>query len=252
MADYDNDTFELEDTPEDSSVSEVSSTNPEEIVEEVSTNEADTQEVETQEIQETEETVTPETVPEDNWEVRARYQQSEADKYKNIVQNLTERLDGLTQPKPEPVIEDVLPQKPTTDDPDDMLRYNTEVNEYLLKQIQTQNQERQAEKAQTEQSRQQAALRKYSLDKLSEVTKNPDKAQKILNFFADTRNLQDPALYNVMYDAAMGYGQKRPSGGIDKTPPPPVGGGEAIVGKKKDPDEMFNDQIEESSKNYRL
>ena len=227
------------DTPETDSEPEAS--------EPVSTDETDTQKVEAQE------TATPETVPEDNWEVRARYQQSEASKFQNEANTMREenlKLQEQLRPKP---VEDVLPQKPTTDEPEEWIKYNAQVNEFLLKQVQTQNQERKEEKQQTADNQIRAANDKRVLDGLTSVTKNAEKSQKIMRFYNDPQNMANPAVIQVMYDAAMGFnnGQKTPPSGITPAPPPPTEGGEAIT-EKKSPDDEFDEQMGKELPDYRL
>jgi hypothetical protein len=94
------------------------------------------------------------------------------------------------------------------------------------------------------------SARNEVVNKLTDVTKNPQKAQKILTFFADTRNFQDPALYNVIYDAAQAYLTKSPAVKPNLSPPPPIDGGESIQSKKT-PDDEFNLQMTQK-KTYRL
>lgn len=222
-------------------------TDPEpEASEQVSTNETETQEVETPA------TDTPETVPEDNWQVRARYQQSEASKFQNEANRLQEenlRLQAELRPKP---VEDVLPQKPTTDEPEEWIKYNAEVNEYLLKQVHTQNQERQAEKQQTADNQVRAANDKRVLDGLTSVTKNAEKSQKIMRFYNDAQNMADPAVIVRMYDAAQGFNNSQKiTSGITPAPPPPTDGGQAITDKKT-PDDEFNDEMGKQQTDFRL
>ena len=214
--------------------------------EQVSTDTEETQKVETQE------TDTLETDPEDNWQVRARYQQSEASKFQNEATRLQEenlKLQEELRPKP---VEDVVPQRPNTDDPDDLLKYNAEVNEYLLKQNQIQTQERKVEKQQTTDNQIRAANDKHVLDGLTTVTKNAEKSQRMMHFYNDAQNMANPALIEVMYDAAMGFnkGQKTPSG-LTPAPPPPTDGGQAIT-EKKTPDDEFDDEMGKQQKDYRL
>jgi hypothetical protein len=92
--------------------------------------------------------------------------------------------------------------------------------------------------------------RNQVINKLTDVTKNPQKAQKILGFFADTRNLQDPALYNVMYDAAQAYLNKSSVVKPNLSPPPPIDGGETVI-TKTTPEDDFNKQLGQK-KTYRL
>ncbi len=225
-------------TPETDSNTEAS--------EQVSTNETDTRKVETQE------TVTPETVPEDNWEVRARYQQSEASKFQNEATRLQEenlKLQEELRPNP---VEDVVPQEPTTDEPEEWIKYNAAVNKIILKQQIQDRKERQGEKQQTADNQMRAANDKRVLDGLTTVTKNAEKSQRMMHFYNDAQNMANPAVIQVMYDAAMGFnkGQKTPSG-LTPGPPPPTDGGQAIT-EKKTPDDEFDDEMGKQQKDYRL
>ena len=193
----------------------------------------------------------PEEETPDNWQVRARYQQSEADKYKNVVQQQNQQIQALLE-QIQPKKVDETPQEPSSDDPVEWVQYNAKMNKFILDRLGKQEQLSQEEKQRIEQQRIQAAQREFALAEMAKVTKSPEKSQKILDFFVDTRNFQDPALYNIMYDAAMSYINKKPSSVRTKinAPPPPVGGGEAVGGKKS-PDDIFNEQLGQENR-YRL
>ncbi len=251
MAQYDEDTFELDDTPvEDSENSEA--------VEEPEVLEPKTAEpLETEEVAEPVEeqpVETPVEEPTDNWEVRARYQQSEADKFRNIAEQQNAQLQQVLDAQKPKEVKAELPQAPETDDPDDSLRYTVAGVKYLLKDNEETKKENQDRERQAEEFRQQSAQKDRAIGDLTKVTKSPEKAQKILGFFADKSNLQDPALYNVMYDAAMSYANHKPSapGKNPKTPPPPTGGGEEPDTGKKTPDDEFNEQLGQENDRYRL
>ncbi len=245
MADYDENTFDLEDTPSRDSVDESVEETPEVVQEEVSTPEPVPDEVETPEVE------TPETPPEDNWEVRARYQQSEADKYKNIAEQQSAQLQQVLESQKPKKVENVMPQRPEPGDPETMILYNAEMNEYILKEMQDSKKESLEQKQQAEDSRKQSAAREWAVGELVKVNKNPEKSQRIMGFFADGKNLT-PAMYNVMYDAAMNL-NKIPSNGKDdpNTPPPPVGGGGKPETGEKTPDDDFNEQLGQDNQ-YRL
>lgn len=203
--------------------------------------------------QDVQEPVEPEeSVPQDNWEVRARFQQSEAAKFKNLVEQQNQQIQEILrsqQPKQE---EDSPPQRPDTDDPIELQEYTMKLNEYLLKQFQSDRESRQQREQATKAQQEDLERRQGSLGLLTTVTKNPEKSQKILEFFADTGNLQDPAIYNVMYDAAMAY----KTGVISKpkinpkAPPPPTDGGGAIK-ENLSPDDAFNQQLGQANQ-FRL
>ncbi len=113
------------------------------------------------------------------------------------------------------------------------------------------NQRREAEKQEYQRQQQALQQRNQVLGTLTQVTNNPEKAQKILEFFADVRNLNDPALYNVMYDAVQDFKLgKKPSTKIEKAPPPPTGGGKAM-NEKISVDDAFNQQLGQSNR-YKL
>lgn len=190
--------------------------------------------------------------PEDNWETRARYFQSEAYKRENLLKQQEAELSALRQPKPEPV---QMPQEPTTDDPLEWQNFNTQMNKYNAKRLEsiyskleeTSKKEQQREQFQAQQ--QEAALRRQDvLGELTKVTKSPEKSQKILEYFSDTSNLKDPVAYNVMYDALMEYKKgKFPVKPSTLTPPPPTNGG----GQLKDtdtPEDAFNKRLLQQNK----
>ena len=250
MAQFDEDTFELGDTPVADSQTEVSEEVVSEETQEVEAPVADTQEVETQE------TDTPEPDP-DNNAVRAAYQQSEADKYKNIAQEQGRRIDNLVallgkQNQPEAVVNQP-PAEPEGDDPNDWVMYNAKMAKYNADEIKSLKQGAQADKDALKKQKDEASMRDYTIGRMTEVTKSPEKSEKILGFFANTQNFAQPDIYNVMYDAAMGYLNKKPSNGSPEnplTPPPPTGGGKAVEDKKT-PDDEFNDSLGEENR-YRL
>lgn len=225
---YTEETFVLDDTPQDSST--------EKVPEDTST-------------PETPETPEPEKpAPQDNWEVRARYQQSEADKFKNIAQQQYEQIQKLLSNQ-KPIEKKEPPKRPQTDDPNDLLNYNIQMSEYLAGQVNQLSEARAQESERQRQYEQQVAARQQSIMKLTEVTRNPQKSQKIFEFFADTQNFNDPATYQVMYDALMAYRTGKPPESPKKPPPPPVGGDNLQT--KKTPDDAFNEQLGQK-KTYRL
>jgi len=230
---YDETTFVLPEPPvtdtpaEPTKVEQVLSENPEQVVE----------------VDEPE--VTPVKEPEkDNDVVRYEYWQSEATKAKNALEKLQKGLE----PPPK---EDAPPEYPGDEaDPIELLKYNTKMNNYTLKTIQKMNEARQQEATQKQETDRQQAVKQYTTAKLTEVTRSPQKSQNIINFFANSEDLKDPAMYNVMYDAAMAFknGKASTTQG-KKAPPPPMGGesGEAT----KSVDDAFNDSITQK-KSYRL
>jgi signal recognition particle GTPase len=224
---YDAETFVLPEPPsvdtpaEPTEVEQVSSTNPDPIVEEPE--------------------VTPQEPVKDNDTVRYEYWQSEAAKLKAKLAEY--------ERKPEPSQEDAPPVPPTTNDPIDNLNYSIAVSNYNLKQTQKiQEQLRQAESKKEELEKQQA-VRQYTIAKLTEVTKSPQKSQNIVNFFANSTHLSNPEVYNVMYDAAMNHLNGKVSTTVKKAPPPPMGGESG--NSTKTADDAFNEQLGYNKK-YRL
>jgi hypothetical protein len=209
---------------------------------------------------------TPETVPDstqvetpDNWEVRAKYWQSEAYKSGNLTrereaeaQRLRQELEAQRTPA-EPELK--RPPKPTVSheqDPTAWIVYGAELAEYNASMMDRDNQRRETEKQ--EYLRQQHTMhqRNEVLGKLIQATNNPEKAQKILEHFADVRNLNNEKEYEVMYDAVIEYraGGKKSSPRIEKAPPPPTGGGKALT-EKLSPDDEFNQGLGQSNR-YKL
>lgn len=184
----------------------------------------------------------------DNDTVRYEYWQSEANKAQNAMQKMHQELETLRQ-KPQTQA-DEMPPEPVGDDPNEWLAYNAKMNKYNAKLITELRTERQKEIQQKQQYEAEMNARNTVVNKLTEVTKNPQKAQKILGFFANTQNLQDPALYNVMYDAAQAYLNKSSKAKPNLAPPPPIDGGESVQ-RKETPDDAFNQQLGGNSK-YRL
>lgn len=203
----------------------------------------------------------------DNDKVRFQYWQSEAYRAQQRelaqaqrIQELESQMQQISKPAEQ---EDKIPVKPDTDDPDELAAYSAEVSEFLLRR----EQKREAERLEAEQKKQQAERerlnRDYVLGRMTEVTNNPQKSQRILQFFANTKSLEDPAVFNVMYDAAQAYLTGKPNGANDKNqgakgtaggkpPLPPTGGGAAETGgNDKTPDDMFNDSLGEQDR-FRL
>jgi len=212
--------------------------------------------VESQEIPSTPETNVDEKVDSqvetpDNDTVRYQYWQSEAMRKENALRIREQELETLRQQMTQAQApKDEIPQRPNNDDPNEWLQYNAKMNEYNAKLINELRSERQEEVKQRQQYEREMSARNQVINKLTDVTKNPQKAQKILGFFADTKNLQDPALYNVMYDAAQAYLNKSSVVKPNLSPLPPIDGGEAIVAKVT-PDDEFNKSLGQR-KTYRL
>lgn len=194
----------------------------------------------------------------DNWEVRAKHWQSEAYKRENLIrereaeaQRLRQELEAKNKPA-EPELK--RPQRPKAsheEDPTAWVVYGAELAEYNATMMDRDNQRREAEKQEYQRQQQALQQRNQVLGTLTQVTNNPEKAQKILEFFADVRNLNDPALYNVMYDAVQDFKLgKKPSTKIEKAPPPPTGGGKAM-NEKISVDDAFNQQLGQSNR-YKL
>lgn len=239
MAEFDNETFEP-----------VEPTEPQEPVAEPVAEPAVAEPQSTEPVS-TEEPAAEPQEPVDNWEVRARYQQSEADKFKNIVQSQNEKIQQmLDMNKPKPV-EQEMPQEPDSDDPNEWVQYNAKMNKFILNEMNTTKKANQKKDEQAEEQRLRMAQREQGLGKMTEVTKSPEKSQKILDFFVDTQNFRDPAVYNIMYDAAMGYFNQKPSlvKPNIKAPPPPTGGGEAV--NEDTPDDEFNKNLGQQDR-YKL
>ena len=179
--------------------------------------------------------VTPVKEPEkDNDVVRYEYWQSEATKAKNRLAELEKKLEPPQQ-------EDAPPVAPEdTSDPIEVLKYNTALSNYTLKQIQKMQERTQQTEKQREEAEKQQAIKQYTTAKLTEVTKSPQKSQNIVNFFANSPHLQNPEVYNVMYDAAQAFlGNKTSPTQVKKAPPPPMGGDSGI--QTKSVDDAFND-----------
>lgn len=192
-----------------------------------------------------------ETQQVDNDTVRYQYWQSEAMRKENALRIREQELETLRQQMTQAQApKDEIPQRPMNDDPNEWLQYNAKMNEYNAKLIGELRSERQKEVEQRQQYEREMAARNQVINKLTDVTKNPQKAQKILGFFADTRNLQDPALYNVMYDAAQAYLNKSSVVKPNLSPLPPIDGGEAIIAKVT-PEDEFNKSLGQR-KTYRL
>lgn len=230
MTEYDKDTFVLTEPPVEST-----STEPTQ-VEQV---QPDPEQVQT------EPEVTPSAEPvKDNDVVRYEYWQSEAMKAKNRLAELEKKLE----PPPKEDLPPALPQDAT--DPMEVIRYNTELSNYTLRQIkkiQDQTNQTESQRQETEKA---YALKQYTVAKLTEVNKSPQKSQNIVNFFANSPHLQNPAVYDVMYDAAMNFlNKKSPENSTRIAPPPPINGESGNV--RKSIDDMFNEQIMEHKK-YRL
>lgn len=199
----------------------------------------------TQEVEADEPEVTPVNEPvKDNDTVRYEYWQSEATKAKNRLAELEKQLVPPQQ-------EDAPPVPPQdTSDPIEVLKYNTAMSNYTLKKIQEMQAQSKQAQVQKEETEKQQAVRQYTIAKLTEVTKSPQKSQNIVNFFANSPHLQNPEIYNAMYDAAMGFlNGKAPSADKLKAPPPPTGGESGVV--KKSVDDVFNEGITQR-KTYRL
>lgn len=200
---------------------------------------------------------TPET-PQDNWEVRAKHWQSEAYKRENLIREREAELQRLQREfevktkVAEPELK--RPQKPTVSheqDPTAWIVYGAELAEYNATMMDRDNQRRETERQEYQRQQQALQQRNQVLGTLTQVTNNPEKAQKILEFFADVRNLNDPALYNVMYDAVQDFKSGRKSSPrIEKAPPPPTGGGKSVT-EKVSVDDTFNQQLGQSNR-YKL
>ena len=189
--------------------------------------------------------VTPAKDPtKDNDAVRYEYQQSRADKLEKEIAELRSKLE----PPPK---EDAPPVDPGEDaDPLDAIKYAKKMSEYTLKQIQKMNEKATQTEAQREAQEKQLAFRNYTIAKLTEVNKSPQKSTQIVNFFANSKHLENPKIYDVMYDAAQAFlNGKAPAGVTSKAPPPPTGG-ESVTGDKT-VDEAFSDELRQQ-KSYRL
>src|SRR5574343_25746 len=199
---------------------------------------------------------TPET-PQDNWEVRAKHWQSEAYKRENLIREREAELQRLQREfeakKPaEPELK--RPQRPKAsheEDPTAWVVYGAELAEYNATMLDRDNQRRETERQEDQRQRQALQQRNQVLGTLTQVTNNPEKAQKILEFFAHVRNLNDPTQNKVMYDAVQDFKLgKKPSTKIEKAPPPPTGGGKAM-NEKISVDDAFNQQLGQSNR-YKL
>ena len=188
--------------------------------------------------------------PVDNDTKQYQYWQSEAYRKENTLRERDQEIENLRQQmtqtqKPK----DEIPPRPMNDDPNEWLQYNAKMNEYNAKLINELRTERQEEAKQKQEYEQQMYARQYALNQLTGVTKNPQKSQQELNFFANAKNLT-PAVYNVMYDAAQAYLNQSSVVKPNFNPNPPIGGGEALK-TKVTPDDEFNKQLGENNK-YRL
>ena len=194
----------------------------------------------------------------DNWEVRAKYWQSEAYKSGNLIKEReaeVQRIQREFEAKQKPAEPELKrPQKPTVSheqDPTAWIVYGAELAEYNASMMDRDNQRRETERQEYQRQQQALQQRNQVLGTLTQVTNNPEKAQKILEFFADVRNLNDPALYNVMYDAVQDFRTgKKSSPRLDKAPPPPTGGGKTVT-EKVSIDDAFNQQLGQSNR-YKL
>ena len=246
MAEYDKETFEPTEPQEP-----VEPTEPQEPVNlQEPTEPVSPEPTEPQEPVEPVEPAEPEPV--DNWETRARYQQSEADKFKNIAEQQRAQFQQIIDTQKPKEVKNEMPQRPDSDDPTDLIDYNIKLSEYTLNKMNKREETDQAKQQQADDLRQQAGARDWALGEMTKVTKNPDKSQRILGFFADANNLKDPALYNVMYDAAMELrNHKSPGKPNPKAPLPPLDGGEEPETDEKTPDDEFNEQLGQNDR-YKL
>lgn len=189
----------------------------------------------------TEPEVTP--APDPNDQVRYEYWQSEATKAKNALAEMQKKL--------EPSSVDAPPVKPADEtDYVELLKYNIALSEYTLKENQKLKESAQQTELQRQEVERQNALKQYTIAKLTEVNKSPQKSQQILQFFANSPHLQNPAVYDVMFDAAQSFlAKQNPQRGNIKSPPPPIGGG--AIQDNKTPDDTFNESLGES-KRFRL
>ena len=188
--------------------------------------------------------VTPPEPVKDNDTVRYEYWQSEATKAKSALEALQKKLEP-------PPVEDAPPDLPQDKtDPIEMLKYNTELSNYTLKQIQKMQMQAQQTETQRQETEKQQAIKQYTVAKLVEVNKSSQKSQNIVDFFANSPHLQNPKMYDVMYDAAMSFlNNKTSPESVKKAPPPPVGG--ESVNSVKTVDDAFNEGITQK-KSYRL
>lgn len=206
-------------------------------VEQVSTQEPQVVEVEPE--------VTPVNDPvKDNETVRYEYWQSEATKAKNALEALQKKLE----PPPQENAPPVYPGENA--DPIELLKYNTQLSNYTLKEIQKIQQATQQTETQRLENEKQQAIKQYTVAKLVEVNKSPQKSQNIVSFFANSPHLQNPKVYDVMYDAAMNFLNNKTTSEVNKKAPPPPIGGES-VNTTKTIDDVFNEQIVKNNK-YRL
>lgn len=187
----------------------------------------------------------------DNWEVRAKHWQSEAYKRENAIKEREAELERLRrefESKKEPELQ--RPQRPKVsheEDPTAWIVYSAEMAEYNAAVNEGERQRREAERQQVLQQQRALEQRNNVLGKLTEVTNNPEKSQKILDFFAHTENLNDPIVYNIMYDAVQEYKTKKPQAKKLKSPLPPTGGGKTET-EKVSPDEAFNNQLGQTNR----
>ena len=180
----------------------------------------------------------------DNDAVRYEYQQSRADKLEREMAELRSKLE----PPPK---EDAPPVDPGENaDPLDAIKYSREMSNYTLKQIQKMNEKATQTETQKQEADKQLAFRNYSIAKLTEVNKSPQKSTQIVNFFANSEHLANPKVYDVMYDAAQAFLKGKAPAGIPSKAPPPPTGGESVTGEKTI-DEAFSDELRQQ-KSYRL